>query len=204
MNKKIAIKITILTTLLSLLYTPLRGYSQMIVSGVYLLAGIIISIIIVIMKKRCSRCDDSPHHDKTQPPRSALTEAETIDHGVVDTLEIFQKDGRLIDFLKEDISGYSDEQVGAAVRTIHKGCLEALNEYVVIEPVIDKKEGSEVTIEGVDYDPSSISLIGNVSAKPPYKGILQHSGWRVRKTEMPKRLQGKGQAIVQPAEIEIP
>src|SRR5262245_21293587 len=42
-------------------------------------------------------------------------------------LAILQRDGRLIDFLLEDIQGVTDDaQVGAAVRDIHKKCQEGL------------------------------------------------------------------------------
>lgn len=184
-----------LITLLSLLYTPLMGYSQLVVTGVYFLTGLLISIIAAIMMKRCAtKCESQT--STVQSPQ------EPIDQSVTETLAMLQKNGRLVDFIKEDISGYSDNQVGAAVRSIHKGCKETLDEYVVIESVIDKIEGSEVTIDGDGYSPNSIRLTGNVPSNPPYKGILQHCGWRVTKTQFPKRAQA-GQNIVHPAEIEI-
>src|SRR5262245_48893552 len=37
-------------------------------------------------------------------------------------LAVLQRDGRLIDFLEEDIDAYPDAQIGAAVRDIHRGC----------------------------------------------------------------------------------
>ncbi|MBF0542222.1 MAG: DUF2760 domain-containing protein [Nitrospirae bacterium] len=204
MNKTIIIKISVFIALFLLLLSciPLfKAYSQLVIieiliGVIILLVGVIISIISALRMKRCEMAP-SPVIQNSQ-------ELEVIDLSVVQTLAMLQKNGRLVDFLREDISGYSDEQVGAAVRSIHKGCIETLNEYVVIEPVIDKIEGAEVTIEGDNYSPSSIRLTGNVTSKPPYKGILQHCGWRVTKTQFPKRVQGQGDNIVQPAEIEIP
>src|SRR5262249_14378343 len=35
---------------------------------------------------------------------------------------LLQRDGRLLDFLLEDVKGYSNEQIGAAVRDIHRNC----------------------------------------------------------------------------------
>ena len=37
-------------------------------------------------------------------------------------LAVLQRDGRLVDFLEEDIDAYADAQIGAAVRDIHRGC----------------------------------------------------------------------------------
>ena len=51
-----------------------------------------------------------------------------FESGAVYSLVLLQREGRLVDFLKEDISSYSDEQVGAAVRQIHASCSKVLNE----------------------------------------------------------------------------
>src|ERR1041385_2730159 len=48
-------------------------------------------------------------------------ESEAIARAV-QLLAIFQRDARLIDFLREDIRPYSDAQVGAAVRSMHESC----------------------------------------------------------------------------------
>src|SRR5581483_11898321 len=41
-------------------------------------------------------------------------------------LTLLQREGRLVDFLLEDIQAYDDAQVGAAVRDIHQKCQAAL------------------------------------------------------------------------------
>ena len=55
-------------------------------------------------------------------------------------LAVLQRDGRLVDFLQEDIDAYSDAQIGAAVRDIHRGCRKSLHDYLTIEPIIDAAE----------------------------------------------------------------
>src|SRR5262245_47245813 len=50
-------------------------------------------------------------------------------------LAVLQRDGRLIDFLQEDIDSYTDAQIGAAVRDIHRGCRKSLGDYLTIEPI---------------------------------------------------------------------
>ncbi|MGD1082228.1 MAG: DUF2760 domain-containing protein [Candidatus Sulfotelmatobacter sp.] len=43
---------------------------------------------------------------------------ESLDRAV-QMLALLQRDGRLVDFLEEDVSSYPDGQLGAAVRSIH-------------------------------------------------------------------------------------
>jgi hypothetical protein len=118
-------------------------------------------------------------------------------------LAILQRDGRLIDFLMEEIDGYSDAQVGAAVRDIHRGCRKALQSYLTLEPVWNEAEESAVTVPA-GFDPVAIRLTGNVAGSPPYQGRLKHHGWRVKAVQLPA-LAGTGtdQAVVAPAEVEV-
>jgi hypothetical protein len=118
-------------------------------------------------------------------------------------LAVLQRDGRLVDFLQEDIDAYSDAQVGAAVRDIHRGCRKALREYLTVEPVLEASEETEVTIPP-SFDPHEIRLTGNVRGTPPFRGLLKHHGWRVRAVNLPG-LPGSGReaAVLAPAEVEI-
>ena len=81
-------------------------------------------------------------------------------------LAVLQRDGRLVDFLQEDIDAYADSQIGAAVRDIHRGCRKSLHDYLTIEPVINAAEEAPVQVP-TDFDPAAIRLIGNVDGKPP-------------------------------------
>ncbi|KAF0222039.1 MAG: hypothetical protein FD167_5027, partial [bacterium] len=120
----------------------------------------------------------------------------------VQLLNILQRDARLVDFLREDIKPYSDAQVGAAVRNLHEGCQQVLNRYLQLEPVISSTEGDPVTVpEG--FDPATIKLIGNVTGKPPLKGVLRHRGWQVTKVDLPAVTENNNQIILAPAEVEI-
>ncbi len=125
-----------------------------------------------------------------------------LDERVTQLLSIFQKKGRLIDFLFEDISAFDDKQVGSAVRNIHKGCNEVLKEYTEIKPVMKEEEGSEITMEK-GFDPSTIRLTGNIVGEPPFKGILRHCGWRISMTKMPDLPKKQDLSIIEPAELEI-
>lgn len=129
--------------------------------------------------------------------------ARTVDEGAsregaVKLLALLQRDGRLVDFLLEDVDGFSDEQVGAAVRDVHRGCRKAILEHVTMEPVLAEAEGSQVTVEK-GFDPGAIRLTGAVAGEPPFAGTLRHPGWKVAKVELPRSPDG----IVAPAEVEL-
>jgi hypothetical protein len=120
----------------------------------------------------------------------------------VQMLALLQRDGRLIDFLAENISGYPDTQLGAAVRTIHETCRQVLDRYVKLEPILNSEEDQPVTVEA-GFDPTAIKLIGNVTGHPPVRGVLRHKGWRVKEVNLPPLPQAAGRMVVAPAEVEL-
>jgi hypothetical protein len=116
-------------------------------------------------------------------------------------LSLLQRDGRLIDFLMEDLSAYSDAQIGAAVRDVHAGCRKAVERYVSLQPVIDEEEGRPVTIDR-GTDPAAVKVVGNVAGSPPIRGVLRHRGWGATRVELPP-LASTGRTIIAPAEVEV-
>jgi len=130
------------------------------------------------------------------PPPKPTTDA------AVQLLALFQREGRLVDFLREDIQPYDDSQIGAAVREIHKACRQVLTEHLTLEPVLSGNEGDEITVPQ-GFDPSAIRLTGNVSGEPPFHGSLRHAGWRATQVKLPAQPAGQDPKIVTPAEVEI-
>jgi hypothetical protein len=126
---------------------------------------------------------------------------ESFDRAV-QMLALLQRDGRLIDFLAENISAYPDTQLGAAVRTIHETCRQALDHYVKLEPILDSEEDQPVTVQA-GFDPAAIKLIGNLAGEPPVRGVLRHKGWRVKEVNLPPLPQAAGRMVVAPAEVEL-
>jgi hypothetical protein len=118
-------------------------------------------------------------------------------------LALLQREGRLLDFLLEEVGSYSNEQIGAAVRDIHRNCQKALQDHLTLEPVLNSQEGAVVDVPG-GFDPSAIRLTGNVTGQPPFKGTLQHHGWRVKELRLAKPPAGQDEFIVHPAEVELP
>jgi hypothetical protein len=139
---------------------------------------------------------------KTQPVAPKPTAQARPQDGAVQILGILQRDSRLIDFLMEDISAYSDEQVGAAVRSLHGQSRDSLNRYLRLVPVIDGVEGSFTKLDS--SDPASVKLLGNVpvSGKAP-GGLLRHKGWRAEKIDLPPIVSLASASIIAPAEIEV-
>ena len=115
---------------------------------------------------------------------------------------LMQREGRLMDFLNEDLDGYDDAQIGSAVRSIHAGCRQLVQEYLNPEPVMDRHEGAVVEVP-VDFDPGIIKLTGNVVGEPPFNGILRHKGWQVGKMKLPTLSGSQNAEIIAPAEVEI-
>ena len=112
-----------------------------------------------------------------------------------------QRDSRLIDFLMEDVSAYSDDQIGAAVRELHDQCRDAIARYVTLAPVIDGVEGTYAKAPG--QDANLVKFVGNVPAKPPAGGTLRHKGWRATKVDLPVLAAKQDATIIAAAEIEI-
>lgn len=116
-------------------------------------------------------------------------------------LAVLQRDGRLIDFLMEDIAQYADAQIGAAVRDVHSGCRKALERYISLVPVLDGEEGRPVMLQA-GIDAARVKVIGNVGGQRPLRGVLRHRGWMVSRVDLPP-LSSTGQLVVAPAEVEV-
>jgi Domain of unknown function (DUF2760) len=134
-------------------------------------------------------------------PAPAVRTAQPSD-GALQILGIMQRDSRFIDFLMEDISAYSDDQVGAAVRDLHQQCRDSLNRYLSLGPVIDGVEGSPTQLN--TSDPATVRLLGNVPASgKASSGLLRHKGWKAEKIDLPPLAPGSNASVIAPAEVEI-
>lgn len=136
-------------------------------------------------------------------PSLSAAEREAIIHrGAVQLLAVLQREGRLLDFLLEDIDSYGDGQIGAAVRDIHRGCRKALAEHVKIAPIRSEPDEAVVRI-AAGHDPSQIRLIGQVTGRPPFEGTLRHHGWRTTQMNLSDIPQGHDPTVICPAEVEL-
>ncbi|ASV75111.1 hypothetical protein THTE_2509 [Thermogutta terrifontis] len=133
---------------------------------------------------------------KPAPGKAAKSEALIL-------LETLQREARFVDFIKEDLSGYSDAQIGAAVRDIHRDCAAVLERLFAIRPAIDVPEGAEYVIPE-SFDSGRIRLVGNVHGGPPYRGRVTHHGWEATECRLPVWTGTEASArIIAPAEVEV-
>jgi hypothetical protein len=152
------------------------------------------------------RLPDALHASRPAEPAAAAPSppppaADQSDRAI-QMLALLQRDGRLIDFVMEDLGSYSDAQIGAAVRDVHAGCRTVLSRYVVLEPILGGKEGERTSV-AQDVDPAAVRLVGNVTGRPPFPGTLLHRGWRATKMELPPLGSASGRSIVAQAEVEV-
>jgi hypothetical protein len=94
-----------------------------------------------------------------------------------------QREGRLIDFLQQDVAGYGDDEVGAAARVVHGGCRKV--------------------VQSQGFDAQRIRLTGNVNGQPPFKGTLTHHGWVANEVRMPAISEAMDPRVIAPAEVEL-
>ena len=133
---------------------------------------------------------------KPVEPAAARSEALTL-------LAALQREARLVDFLQEPIAGYSDAQIGAAVRDVHEGCRAAVERMFGLGPLVSAEEGAEIDVPR-GFDPLEYRLGGEVTGEPPFRGKLRHHGWRASRCDLPRWTgSSKAARVVAPAEVEL-
>ncbi len=155
--------------------------------------------------------DRQPAAPRTQKPSDTISPESDTDRKkrnnheqrlFVHLFSVLQREGRLMDFLQEDLSLYEDGQIGAAVRSIHENCKKTVARYLSPEPVMKHAEGETVEIVA-GFDQHAVKLVGNVVGQPPFSGILRHRGWQLRSISLPKLSEAENPNLIAPAEVEI-
>lgn len=117
-------------------------------------------------------------------------------------LALFQREGRFVDFLQQDLTAIRDEQVGSVARVVHQGCRKALLAHLQLLPIRTEAEGSRVVVEE-DFSASETKLTGNLQGSAPFRGVLRHRGWRADSVRLPVALPGHDVTVLAPAEVEL-
>jgi hypothetical protein len=117
-------------------------------------------------------------------------------------LSLLQREGRLVDFLQQDIASFPDAEVGVAARVVHEGCRRALHEHASIEPVRVEAEGASVKLDA-GFDADAVKLVGDVKGEPPWSGTLRHRGWRATRLDLPRLVGERDAHVLAPAEVEL-
>ena len=117
-------------------------------------------------------------------------------------LALLQREGRLIDFLREDVSSFADADIGAAARVVHAGSRKVIDQYLTLEPVLKDTEGAAVTVP-TGFNAERIRLTGNVAGEAPFRGALKHHGWVATSVRLPAVSAALDPRVIAPAEVEI-
>jgi hypothetical protein len=118
-------------------------------------------------------------------------------------LATLQREARFVDFIQESLAGYSDAQIGAVARDVHRDSAAVIDRLFALKPAAPQEEGAQVDVPA-GFDAGRFRLTGNVSGEPPFRGRLVHPGWEAAKCELPTWTGGKDSArVVAPAEVEI-
>jgi hypothetical protein len=167
------------------------------------IAGLALLLLLALLVWR-PKLAPAPTDTQAIIPAVAAKTANQADAEVVNFLSLLQEKGRFVDFLMDDIAGYSDAEVGAAGRVLHEGCKAVLNEHFGIRPVRAEGEGSKVTVPP-GYAPDEYRLVGRISGVAPFKGTLVHHGWKTEWVKLPRliRTSADRPPAIAPAEVEL-
>jgi hypothetical protein len=131
-----------------------------------------------------------------KPPSKARSEGLTL-------LAALQREGRFVDFLKEPLAGFTDAQIGAVARDLHRDCGKVVERMFAIKPLLPEAEGATVEVPA-GFDAGRYRLVGNVSGAAPFRGSLAHHGWEATACELPVWVGSAAAAqVVAPAEVEV-
>ena len=199
--KILAIFLIFLTV--ALLLPPLAPYSQ-ILAVAAVIGAVALLILLLIAKKPEPVVEQTVVAEAVKPVAAAVVPKNQAQAEVVTLLGVFQEKGRFVDFLMEDITPYSDAEVGSVARAVHQGCKEALNDHFQIEPVSTAGEGATLTVPtGAAAD--EFRLLGNLAGAAPFTGKLVHKGWRTTTVKLPRRIDAADGRIpvIAPAQVEV-
>ncbi len=139
--------------------------------------------------------------EKLADPSVRIDDTDSRRSGALQIITALQKEGRLLDFLEENLGQYSDSDIGSAVRSIHEGCKKVIGQMLVKKVILEQEEGSVYRINA-DYDAHSIKLSGRVREQFPLKGVVIHPGWQAVELNLPNYNQNN-EMIINPAEVEV-
>ena len=136
-------------------------------------------------------------------PKPAVAKKLPSRSEAVTLLAALQREARFIDFIQEDLSGYDDAQVGAAVRDVHRGAQQILSRMFDVQPLRSEQEGASVDVPA-DMDTGCVQLVGKVEGQPPFQGNLNHHGWKAGRCDVPVWTgSDEASSVIAPAEVEL-
>lgn len=190
-----------LLALIGLTLVPEAAPHQFLLTIGALAVGGVLLLALLVAPSGAGKPATAPVAAAAPPPPDVTSQAEAE---IVSFLALLQEKGRLVDFVMDDITAYSDAQVGAAARVVHGGCKSVLAEHFRIVPIRTETEGAKVTVPA-GYPADAYRLVGKISGEPPFSGTLVHRGWKTDKVKLPRVIAVAGDRLptIAPAEVEL-
>jgi len=135
-------------------------------------------------------------------PKPVEMPPERVHAAGLAVLSMLQREGRLIDFLQEDMVAFSDAEIGAAARVVHAGCRKVFSEHFAIEPALKDAEGATIQVPA-GFDAQRIRLTGHIAGQPPFRGTLKHHGWVATAVRLPTVSETLDPRVLAAAEVEL-
>jgi Domain of unknown function (DUF2760) len=154
------------------------------------------------LRDEAGEADPRPALTPSASPASAPAEPARVSpsSGALQLLSLLQREGRLVDFVEQEVTGFSDAEIAAAARVVHEGCRRALHAHARVVSVRSEREGAQLTLERAHAD---VKLVGNVAGSAPFRGVLRHRGWRVEDLTLPTLIGPRDPSLVAQAELEL-
>ena len=178
-------------------------------AGAVILAGLAMVVAVLLAGQGGARAPEAKADQPAEPvkaPAMPPVEKKAPAEGqeALMLLGLLQEKGRFMDFLMDDVTAYSDAQVGAAARVVHQGCRGVIKEVFSPEPVSTSPEGDKLTLEA-DYPRPAYRLSGSVTGEPPYHGVLRHKGWKAQHVNLPRKVTATEDTVlvIAPASVEV-
>lgn len=142
--------------------------------------------------------DDEPKKPAAPPPPKAPSRSDALS-----LLAALQREARLIDFVKEPLDGFSDAEIGAVARDVHRDTGKVLERMFALRPAAKEGDGASIKLPA-GFDTGRYRLVGNVSGAGPFQGEVAHHGWEATTCSLPDWSGNDGSSrVVAPAEVEV-
>lgn len=167
--------------------------------------GQLAQLIPISSAQTASVVNKSQQHKQQPEDQAQRSEASQLpeDHAeVAQLLTLMQQHARLFDFVSEEITHFSDQQVGAVARVLHSGLQKVLHDCIRYAPILTQAEQDSVQV-AVGFDARRIRLQGQINHNGPYQGQLIHGGWQLNAVTLPTRGADYQASILQAAEVEV-
>lgn len=146
---------------------------------------------------------DTPVPAVAAPVSAAKPEAKAGRSDALTLIAELQREARFVDFLMEPIGEYTDAQIGAAARDVHKNAEAVIRRIFDPAPLRMEPENSSIEVP-VGFEPLEFRFSGETPEKPPFEGTVRHHGWKASRCDMPEWTgPARALSVICPVEVEV-